>query len=95
VRTPSLPGYRSEVEQAARLGITVRTLRRWRRRGKAPPHLQIGRTVVHSEEGEADWLARQERVQNRSTERSPSRRREAPRRAVEAPATTNNPVLPT
>jgi hypothetical protein len=86
VRTPSIPGYRSEAEQAARLGVTIRTLRRWRRQGKAPPFLLIGRTVVHSEEGEADWLAQQERVQNRSTERSPWRRRAAQRRAAPLPS---------
>lgn len=58
-RKPTLPGYFSEEEQAARLGISVPQLRRWRRAGKGPRPVQIGRRNLYAHKSEARWLAEQ------------------------------------
>jgi hypothetical protein len=53
---PSIPGYRSEEEQAARLGISIYTLRRWRRAGIGPRPIRLGRNDLYPENEEARFL---------------------------------------
>jgi len=51
---PNLPGYRTEAEKANQLGVTVRTLRKWRQRRIGPPFAKYGKTVVYPDDD--DWL---------------------------------------
>jgi hypothetical protein len=76
-RKPTLPGYFSEVEQAARLGISVSQLRRWRRAGRGPRPVSIGRHNLYTHESEAKWLAEQ----LAAAEQKPVRGRGRPRAA--------------
>jgi predicted site-specific integrase-resolvase len=66
-------GLRSEAEQAERLGVTTRTLRRWRRAGYGPAVVRVGRFIYYSPEAERAWLASREQ----SVELPPPRRRRA------------------
>jgi hypothetical protein len=55
-RKPKLPGYYSEEEQAARLGITVVQLRRWRRAGIGPNSVRCGRHELYPHGEDEKWL---------------------------------------
>ena len=66
-RQMQIPGYRTEAEQATRLGKTIRTLRSWRKRGIGPTWTKAGKTVVYPENSDRDWL--------RSNEQTPVRER--------------------
>lgn len=46
---------------ARRLGVTVRTLERWRTEGEGPPFLKVGRGVRYDEADLAAWLAERRR----------------------------------
>jgi hypothetical protein len=58
-RVPSVLGYILEAEEAARCGITVPTLRKWRRRGYGPKAVKIGRTFMYSDDADTQFLADQ------------------------------------
>jgi hypothetical protein len=60
MRTPQLPGYYSEQEQAERLGLVISSLRRWRRLGIGPASVRIGRRTVYKYGGDEKWLAEQQ-----------------------------------
>jgi hypothetical protein len=61
-----LADYLEEQPLAQEIGVTVRTLRRWRRERKGPPITHIGRKVVYSLEGLRRWLAANEREMPRA-----------------------------
>jgi len=68
------PGYWTESEQAGRLNVSLRTLRRWRARGYGPKITVVGRAIYYSTAAEAEWLsAREEPVEHPA----PRRRRAA------------------
>jgi hypothetical protein len=79
MQRPSLPGFRSEEEEAARLGIGLTTLRRWRRMRTDPPHVKVGRRILYDEDPETEirWLATQKVEAERK-----NRRRGRPRRTA-------------
>jgi len=60
----SLPGYISEQEQAQRLNLTVRTLRKYRRQRIGPPWIKFGGRVIYPED--LDWLKDQIQMPVRS-----------------------------
>jgi hypothetical protein len=66
-------GYISEDEQATRLNVTTRTLRRWRSAGYGPRCTQVGRFFYYSEDAGPDWLKSCEK----SVELAEPRRRRA------------------
>jgi hypothetical protein len=67
-----LAGYLTEQELAAQLGVTVRTLQRWRsHRIGPPPTTDIpGRSVLYRCDGFAEWLLSHERPMIRERHRS-------------------------
>jgi hypothetical protein len=61
-RQPAMPGYFTEAEQAARLGISVDRLRGWRREGKGPKSVPVGRSHLYAHGADEQWLAAQQEV---------------------------------
>jgi hypothetical protein len=55
-----LSGYLSEFEAAEQLKHNVQTLRGWRRRGKGPPCVVIGRRPYYRREALEAWLLKME-----------------------------------
>lgn len=56
-----IPGLFAEKEEAERLSVTTRTLRRWRRIGYGPAVTKIGRFYFYTATAHEAWLASQER----------------------------------
>jgi hypothetical protein len=54
-----IPGYRTESEQAKRLGRTVRTLQLWRLKGRIG-YTKVGPTVLYTDENEREFLKSRE-----------------------------------
>jgi hypothetical protein len=75
---PAVPGFRSEEEQAARCGITVVTLRRWRARGYGPRAVKIGRAILYAENADTQFLVEQAAAAENALEPRPRGR---PRRS--------------
>ena len=50
----------SSAEAAALLGISLRTLRRWRQMREGPPWVPIGRKIVYRTQALRAWLAARE-----------------------------------
>jgi hypothetical protein len=44
---PLLKNYHSEESLAREIGVTIRTLRRWRKERQGPPITHVGRKVVY------------------------------------------------
>lgn len=65
----TVAGLRSETEQAARLGIALRTLRRWREIKYGPAPTQIGRFFYYSDDAERAFIASCEKPLARQTGR--------------------------
>jgi DNA-binding transcriptional MerR regulator len=61
-----LEGYVPEVDAAAELNITVRTLQVWRQRRIGPSWTKVGSKVYYSRDAFTDWLKRQEQKPVRS-----------------------------
>ena len=57
---PSLPGYYSELEQAPRLGLTLSSLRRWRRLRVGPANVRTGRCTLYPHGADEKWLSAQQ-----------------------------------
>lgn len=57
--TPQFPGFYTEDEQCARFGVAKTTLRRWRREGRPPASVRIGRQVLYPHGGDEKMLAEQ------------------------------------
>lgn len=55
-----LAGYASEVEAAAELGVTSRTMRSWRQKRIGPAWTEVGRTIFYSRAGITRWLSAKE-----------------------------------
>jgi hypothetical protein len=51
----SIPGYRTEPEQAKRFGRTPRTLQLWRLQGLIG-YTKVGPTVLYSDDNEREFL---------------------------------------
>jgi hypothetical protein len=49
-------GFISQHEQAARLGVTIRTLERWRKEHFGPPYCRAGKTVYYRDGSGEEWL---------------------------------------
>ena len=64
-----IPGYRTEAEQAKRLGRTVRTLQLWRLRGLIG-HTKVGPTVLYTDENEREFMKSREVAAVRSRKRA-------------------------
>ena len=71
--TSGIPGYRTEPEQAKRLGRTPRTLQLWRLQGLIG-YTKVGPTVLYTDENEREFL--------KSREVAPVRARSRRERAV-------------
>jgi len=65
-----LAGYRTEIQQAEALDVTVRTLRRWRKMRMGPPFTYKGKVPLYHDEWTTDWL----RAGKRQMPRARSRR---------------------
>jgi hypothetical protein len=74
MKKPTLPGYFSEEEEAARLGIGLACLRRWRRDGMGPLAVKVGRHVVYPHDSDQKWVAEQQAAAERKTRRTTRRR---------------------
>jgi hypothetical protein len=61
-----LRDYHTEESLAREIGVTIRTLRRWRKERQGPPITHVGRKVVYSHEGLRRWLAANEREMPRA-----------------------------
>jgi hypothetical protein len=70
--TPGIPGYRTEPEQAKRLGRTVRTLQLWRLRGLIG-YTKVGPTILYTNKHEREFLKSREVTPLRSRSRRSAR----------------------
>lgn len=61
----TLPGYYSEREQAARLGLALSSLRRWRRQRIGLVSVRVGRRVLYRHGADEEWLSRQQAADER------------------------------
>lgn len=50
-------GYLTEIQAAAGLGLTPKTLIEYRKRRVGPHHVELARRVYYSRQALADWLA--------------------------------------
>ena len=67
-----IPGWITEAQFARQLGLSIATVRRWRRRGYGPPWVKIGRRDYTRETAAADFAA--ELFAKAKAEREPPRR---------------------
>jgi len=51
-----IPGYTPEREFADELGVSLDTLRKWRRQGKGPAYIIVGRQIHVGDEDKLVWL---------------------------------------
>jgi hypothetical protein len=51
-----LDGYRTELEQAQLLNVTVRTLRGWRKKREGPPWTKKGKAYLYHDPWTREWL---------------------------------------
>lgn len=56
VRPPLIPGFACERELAQQLGVSTRTLWRWRNIGYGPNACKCGKRVVYSLKDVAEWF---------------------------------------
>jgi len=56
-----LAAYCDEDELAEEVNHSVRTLRGWRRDGKGPPFVRIGRRAFYRKDGVLEWLRSKEK----------------------------------
>ena len=54
--------YHDTEAAAAHLGVSPRTLERWRIEGYGPPFYKFGKRTLYSESDLADWAAAQRRA---------------------------------
>jgi hypothetical protein len=67
-RFAHIPGYIPEAEMAEQLGVTVRTLRKWRQQGLGPAYTKLGKQVHYRHASCDAWLRQQEVEPVRSAE---------------------------
>jgi Helix-turn-helix domain len=63
----------TQAELARELGVTRKTLDRWKLEGKGPSITKIGRKILYSRKGVASWLAACEEDPHRRDRRFGSR----------------------
>ncbi len=68
-----IPGHTHEREQAAKLGFSIDTLRKWRRQGKGQAYIVVGREIFYIDVDEPRWLASLKVTPPRSTAPNPRR----------------------
>jgi hypothetical protein len=59
-RVARIPGYTDERQTAEELGVSVRTLRKWRQLRIGPPWTEVGRQILYGNQSRATWLKAQE-----------------------------------
>jgi hypothetical protein len=59
-RIAHIPGHTNEAETAEELGVSIRTLRKWRQLRIGPPWTAVGRQIHYSNESRAAWLKSRE-----------------------------------
>ena len=59
-RIAHIPGHTNEAETAEELGVSVRTLRKWRQLRVGPPWTAVGRQIHYGDESRAAWVKSQE-----------------------------------
>jgi hypothetical protein len=77
---PQIPGYIPEESQADRAGVTVSTLRQWRRQGYGPRWSKFGRFVMYAEDANARFIEDQASIAE--ARRNPRPRGRPPSAAV-------------
>jgi excisionase family DNA binding protein len=65
-----LDGYLTEAQVAAQLGVTARTIWRWRKERRGPPVTLFGRRVLFHIDSVRAWLKRREQAMPRDKWRS-------------------------
>jgi Helix-turn-helix domain len=70
-----LADYASPEQTAAELGVSTRTLARWRAKRTGPPYTLIGRKLQYRRSSMTAWLQRRERDPEHEREVEVSRRR--------------------
>ena len=65
----------SSEDAAAVLGISLRTLRRWRQMREGPPWVSIGRRIVYRVQAVRTWLTEKEAESRRPSDARPVSRR--------------------
>jgi hypothetical protein len=75
--TSGIPGYISEVEFAAQLGVVLSTIRRWRRQRYGPQAVTIGRKFYYKQDAAQTFAAAQ---LDKAEAAAEPRRRGRPRR---------------
>lgn len=65
-----LADYSREDEQAAKLGVSYKTLRNWRRDGVGPPFTMIAGRVYYHEPSTVKWIRDQEQDPARAKSRA-------------------------
>jgi len=55
-RIATIPGFSDEQKAADELGLVVRTLRSWRRQGKGPAWVKIGKAIYYPDEQRLAWV---------------------------------------
>jgi hypothetical protein len=59
-RIAHIPGHTDEFKTAEELGVSIRTLRKWRQLRIGPPWTSVGRFIHYSDESRAEWLKSRE-----------------------------------
>src|SRR5690348_10779731 len=60
--TPTPPGYYTEAEVMAMLGVTRTTLVAWPSQGKGPPRTRAGNRILYAKDAFHQWLASREKA---------------------------------
>ena len=81
---PNLTTLLTQRRLAGRLGVTRRTLERWRTEGIGPPFVKIGRGVRYDENDLSAWLVTRRRLSTSEPGPAPKRPRGRPRTATAA-----------
>jgi hypothetical protein len=55
-RVGHIPGCSNERETARELGVSLRTLRKWRQQGRGPAFIKFARQIHYRKESVAAWL---------------------------------------
>jgi hypothetical protein len=59
-RIAHIPGHTNEFQTAEELGVSIRTLRKWRQLRVGPPWTAVGRAIHYNDESRAQWVKSRE-----------------------------------